>query len=304
MRVAVGQDVTQKVDHFSGVCVSPAKNLVFVLVGLVPVGLGLYLTLGGATPSCQPPPLPWTSPQLIAEMGAPDIPASPEWVGFSTSGAYPGTLATYERAVARGFSAVEMDVQVGRDGTLVVLSSNNLTQIGESSGRVSELDQVQLEALLVARDTPVALVSHIFAALGDQVSYVIQVPAGELGLRAIQELAQLAGERKVVVMGQDSEVLKKARQQEGWPTLWRGSPESDLEKTLQTAEEQCASGVVVPAAWVQQGTMEATNKVVVVSGVDNPESWSQLQSLGVGAAFTRFTRLIPGGDLDEGSNTP
>lgn len=300
MRVAVGLDVTQKVDHFSGVCVSPAKNWLFVGVALVPVMVGLYLSLGGTSSRCSPPPLPWTSPHPIAEMGAPDIPATTEWVGFSSSGTFPGTLATYQRAEARGFTAMHLDVQVGRDGTLVVLSADDLRKIGETSGRVSERDEQALITLQLARDTPVALVSQIFAALGDQVTYLIHLPSGEMGARALQELDQLAGDRKVVVASDDQEVLLKASRGDKWPTLWY--PPRDSAEVGDGGG--CASGIILPADRVM--ALEVLPDLpVVASGVDTPEVWARLQAKGVGLALTRFTSLVPGADgQEEGGVSP
>ena len=57
------------------------------------------------------------------------------------------TVAAFERAVADGCDAIELDVQLSRDGIPVVFHDWTLAKAGRRGRRVSQLDAAELERL-------------------------------------------------------------------------------------------------------------------------------------------------------------
>lgn len=77
---------------------------------------------------------PGEPPQIVAHRGASDL--APE-----------NTLAAFERARQDGADIIELDVQVSRDGEVVVFHDESVERTTGGSGRISELTLAELRAL-------------------------------------------------------------------------------------------------------------------------------------------------------------
>jgi glycerophosphoryl diester phosphodiesterase len=86
---------------------------------------GLYLALRGRPPA---------NPQIIAHRGGPAY--APE-----------NTLAAFRNAIAAGADWLEMDVQMTRDGALVVIHDETVDRTTNGTGRVADLTLEQIGTL-------------------------------------------------------------------------------------------------------------------------------------------------------------
>ncbi|MFP4475754.1 MAG: glycerophosphodiester phosphodiesterase family protein [Desulfatibacillaceae bacterium] len=68
-------------------------------------------------------------------------------------GVYENTMPAFERAVERGYG-IELDVQLLRDGNLVVFHDDDLTRAADRKERIADLDFGQVRELVLFGDGP------------------------------------------------------------------------------------------------------------------------------------------------------
>ena len=124
-------------------------------------------------------PLP-TKPQLIAHRGGPAY--APE-----------NTLAAFRNAIAIGVDWLEMDIQMTRDGALVVMHDETVDRTTDGTGRVADLTLAEIRALdagngeqvptfeevvTLAREADVGILveiksSHLFPGIEDKIVRIV-----------------------------------------------------------------------------------------------------------------------------------
>jgi glycerophosphoryl diester phosphodiesterase len=113
----------------------------FVLVLLPLLYYGLYFVRRGPLPA---------NPQLIAHRGGPAY--APE-----------NTLAAFRQAIALGVDWLEMDVQMSKDGTLVVMHDETVDRTTNGTGRIADLTLEQIRALDAGNGEPVPTFEEVIA---------------------------------------------------------------------------------------------------------------------------------------------
>ncbi|MHB8633679.1 MAG: glycerophosphodiester phosphodiesterase [Thermoplasmatota archaeon] len=118
------------------------------------------------------------------------------------------THASFSAAAAAGFAGIEMDLQLSRDGEVVVLHDEELERTTGFAGRVGDLDYREINAH-PTKDGPVPRLRDLFGALAHwQGTWNLEIKA-EAALEPT--LALLAtGPRHVILSCMDPEPLERA----------------------------------------------------------------------------------------------
>ena len=72
------------------------------------------------------------------------------------------TLRSFDRALAVGVAAVELDVQLTKDGRLAVIHDETLDRTTNGKGRVKDFTLAELQRLDAGRGEPVPSLEEVF----------------------------------------------------------------------------------------------------------------------------------------------
>jgi glycerophosphoryl diester phosphodiesterase len=95
------------------------------------------------------------------------------------------TMASFLRAKGDGADGVELDVRLGRDGTLVVFHDDDLQRLAGRAERVADLDGGQLARVELAGGERIPRLDEVLAALDPLLVNVEIKPPGWQGARQV-----------------------------------------------------------------------------------------------------------------------
>ena len=97
--------------------------------------------------------------------------------GLHGDGAEENTLEAFERACCAGYG-IELDVQLSRDGEVVVFHDDSLRRMTGDARRVDQLDWAQLRALRVGAGGRIPLLSEVLAQVDGRVPLLVELKNG------------------------------------------------------------------------------------------------------------------------------
>ena len=117
--------------------------------------------------------------------------------GLHGDGCAENSLSAFRRAVEAGFG-IELDVQLSRDGELVVFHDGTLDRVTGVSGRVDAFDYSELKEMhLLGTDDTVPLFSEVLSVVDGKVPILVEIKerAGEYAVteKALEILAGYSG---------------------------------------------------------------------------------------------------------------
>jgi glycerophosphoryl diester phosphodiesterase len=225
-------------------------------------------------------------PLVIAHRGASG--SSPE-----------NTLAAFRRAEALGAAMVELDVQLTRDGHVVVIHDLLLDRTTDGSGRVGDRSLDELRALDAGRWFAPAFVGERIPLLADVLNAVslavnveVKAPVAEgLEARSLAVVEAAGALGRVVFSSFDPAVLGRLRALSSAATLavlWEKSP---IPMALRVAERVGARALHVRKDAATSETLAAAREVHLetrVWTVNDLEEFEEFARRGVDAVFTDF----------------
>ena len=157
------------------------------------------------------------------------------------------TLAAFRRAVAMGVSEVEFDIQLSKDGALVVIHDATLDRFGFPNRAVAEMTLAELKSLDMGSwfdgggfaGERIVTVSEIFDAFGERFVYHAEIKAPSHALA--DDLLALVEDRgyrdRVIVTSFDYDILLYVRaqapaQRVGWLVSEGGFSVENVEKAV------------------------------------------------------------------------
>jgi glycerophosphoryl diester phosphodiesterase len=100
------------------------------------------------------------------------------------------TLRSFRRALATGVAAVELDVQLTKDGRLAVIHDETLDRTTNGKGRVKDFSLAELQKLDAGRGEPVPALEEVFDLVKGKAHLVVELKQPEAApavLRFFQE---------------------------------------------------------------------------------------------------------------------
>jgi glycerophosphoryl diester phosphodiesterase len=208
------------------------------------------------------------------------------------------SLPAFRRALGEGADAVECDVQMTRDGALVVFHDETLERFGGDAARpISAIDLGELRAFRLrptaapavpesADEASIPTLAELFAALPDRlaINVELKVYAGG-GDRFVEPLlAALHGRGNVFVSSFDRRFLGQLR---------RASPELPLAVLAERLDEELEALADELGAWSVHlaepppaARLGRLRRPVLVYTVNEPDLARRLLANGVGGLFT------------------
>ncbi len=180
----------------------------------VAVAGGYWIATGGTTSSRKVPP--WLTARPIAHRG----------LHTGDSRVPENSLAAFEAAAAAGY-AIELDVQLTADGTLVVCHDDDLSRMTGVAKRISETPAAEVTGLRLMDSTQtVPTLAQAFETVGGRVPVLVEVKnEGSVG-RLEDEVARVLSSANAPVAVISFNPFSLARVAEKAPSVPRGQVSS------------------------------------------------------------------------------
>lgn len=98
-------------------------------------------------------------------------------IGHRGASAYApeNTLAAFELAAEQGADGVELDVQLSRDGRLVIIHDFDVSRTTNGQGKVAELTVAELQAFDAGQGQKIPILDELFELMGPRLLYNIEI---------------------------------------------------------------------------------------------------------------------------------
>jgi glycerophosphoryl diester phosphodiesterase len=205
------------------------------------------------------------------------------------------TMAAFLRAKGDGADGVELDVRLGRDGTLVVFHDEDLRRLAGRAERVDDLDGAQLARVELAGGQRIPRLEEVLAALDPLLVNVEIKPPGWRGarevVRAVDRCVERAGAgHRVLISSFDALVVGLVRRTTPLRTglLFHARQRRPLRRAW-LAPLLRPHALHPERVLVDQASLEAWRRAgyqVNVWTVDEPDEVRRLTRLGVDAIIS------------------
>lgn len=184
------------------------------------------------------------------------------------------TLRSFRRALAVGVAAVELDVQLTKDGRLAVIHDETLDRTTNGKGRVKDFRLTDLQRLDAGRGEPVPSLEEVFDLVHGQAHLVVELKhpeaAGAL-LRFFRDRRAFGSATVISFWHPAVKALKEAEPRLTTGVLMVGCP-ADPVGVARAAQ---ADTLVLNYRYVDQQLADAAHSQdmrVIVWNIDDPES--------------------------------
>lgn len=110
--------------------------------------------------------------------------------GLHGDGAAENTMTAFERACAAGFG-IELDVQLSRDGELVVFHDDTLKRLTDDPRRVDEVDFHELKSLILPDGGRIPSFSEVLQLVNGRVPLLVELKTGKRNARLCADTAEM-----------------------------------------------------------------------------------------------------------------
>ncbi len=183
------------------------------------------------------------------------------------------TLRSFKRALALGVAAVELDVQLTKDGRLAVIHDDTLDRTTNGKGRVQEFTLAELKQLDAGRGEPVPALEEVFDLVRGTAHLLVEMKQPEAApalLRFFQEYQAFPWAHLISFWHPAVKALKEAEPRLSTGLLMVGCP-VDPPGLARAAR---ADTLVLNYRYVNQELVEAAHGQeikVIAWNIDDPE---------------------------------
>ena len=183
------------------------------------------------------------------------------------------TLRSFSRALAVGVTAVELDVQLTKDGRLAVIHDETLDRTTNGKGRVKDFTLAELQRLDAGRGEPIPSLEEVFDLVQGKAELVVELkqPEAAGALRGFFQARRVFEVATVVSFWHPAvKALKKAEPRFNTGLLMVGCP-ADPPGLARAAD---ADALILQYAYVTPELVAAAHQQdikVMVWNIDDPE---------------------------------
>ena len=204
------------------------------------------------------------------------------------------TLRSFARALAVGVAAVELDVQLTRDGRLAVIHDETLDRTTNGKGRVKDFTLAELQRLDAGRGEPVPSLEEVFDLVQGQANLVVELKqpdaAGAL-LRFFQERRVFEVATVISFWHPSVKALKEQEPRLDAGVLMVGCPADPVG----LARAALADTLVLNYRYVNRELADAAHRQdirVIVWNIDDPEILKPYLAMNLDAICTNRPQEI------------
>lgn len=208
------------------------------------------------------------------------------------------TLAAFELATEQGADGIELDVQLSRDGRLVIIHDFEVSRTTNGQGKVADLTVAELQSLDAGEGQKIPTLDELFEAMGPRLLYNIEIKYFGWRDQGVEtavadRIAAYHLENHVLVSSFNPLAVRRARRQ--------------LPRTIPVALIR-AGGLLKYGYWLADGEVDHPHYSLVdeaymawakrrgyhsnVWTVDDPAEAQRLARLGVNGLITNKPDLI------------
>ncbi|MCB8943015.1 MAG: glycerophosphodiester phosphodiesterase [Ardenticatenaceae bacterium] len=208
------------------------------------------------------------------------------------------TLYAFNLALEQGADGVELDVQLSRDGKLVVFHDWTVERVTNGRGRVADLTLAELQALTMPEGQQIPTLDEVFEAFGPRLLYNVEIKAkqwGDMGVEtAVADRIQAHHlENRVIVSSFSLASVRRARQRLPaatpvgllWYKPWRYYGHWGVSAQADHPYHLLVNKTYM--AWVKKRGLKVNTWTV-----DDPQRAKQLVALGVDGIITNKPQFI------------
>ena len=204
------------------------------------------------------------------------------------------TLRSFRRALAVGVAAVELDVQLTKDGRLAVIHDETLDRTTNGKGKVKDFTLAELQRLDAGRGEPVPSLEEVFDLVQGQAGLVVELKqpdaAGAL-LRFFQERRVFEVATVVSFWHPAVKALKEAEPRLDVGVLMVGCPADPVG----LARAAGADTLALNYRYVTRELVDAAHRQeikVIVWNIDDPETLKPYLAMNLDAICTNRPQEI------------
>ena len=208
------------------------------------------------------------------------------------------TLAAFVLAREQGADGIEFDVQLSKDGHIVVFHDQTVERVTNGVGKVSDLTLAEIQSLTMADEQRIPTLDEVFELLGPAFLYNVELKHFGLGNAALEtavadRIESHHLEAQTVVSSFNPFAVRRMRQQISqqtrvghlWYVKW-----FKYKYILSTAEAHHPHYSLVDEMYVRWAKRK--NWMINVWTVDDPGEARRLTQLGVDAIITNKPQYI------------
>ena len=204
------------------------------------------------------------------------------------------TLRSFARALAVGVAAVELDVQLTKDGRLAVIHDETLDRTTNGKGRVKDFTLAELKRLDAGRGEPVPSLEEVFDLVQGKANLLVELKQPEAAgalLDFFQERRAFEFATIISFWHPAVKALKKAEPRLNTGVLMVGCP-ADPVGLARAAD---ADALVLQYAYVTPELVAAAHQQdirVIVWNIDDPEILKPYLAMNLDAICTNRPQEI------------
>jgi glycerophosphoryl diester phosphodiesterase len=204
------------------------------------------------------------------------------------------TLRSFARALAVGVAAVELDVQLTRDGRLAVIHDETLDRTTNGKGRVKDFTLAELQRLDAGRGEPVPSLEEVFDLVQGKANLVVELKQPEAAgalQRFFQERRAFAFTTVISFWHPAVKALKEAESRFNTGVLMVGCPADPVG----LARAARAGTLALNFRYVNRELVDAAHQQdikVIVWNIDDPETLKPYLAMNLDAICTNRPQEI------------
>lgn len=204
------------------------------------------------------------------------------------------TLRSFRRALAVGVAAVELDVQLTKDGRLAVIHDETLDRTTNGKGRVKDFTLSELQRLDAGRGEPVPSLEEVFDLVQGQAEVLVELKQPEAAgalLRFFRERRAFGSATVISFWHPAVKALKEAEPRLATGVLMVGCPVDPVG----LARAARADTLVLNYRYVNQELADAARSQdmrIIVWNIDDPETLAPYLAMNLYGICTNRPREI------------
>jgi glycerophosphoryl diester phosphodiesterase len=122
------------------------------------------------------------------------------------------TLSSFQRAIALGVDAVELDVRKTKDNKIVVIHNSDVNKTTNGSGSVSDLTLEEIQKVVTEKGEHIPTLGEVLDFVGKQVKILVELKETGIEKQVLDLISEKGMIENVIIISFHEEALRKVRE--------------------------------------------------------------------------------------------